>query len=858
VNEENELRIRPLDRDTVHVVAFGEQPRYAATSRWLAYSIDVSPSEKRRLEKENEPVWQSAGILDLATGEESVFPNVESFTFSKDGRYLAMLGYPPDEPEGAAADLVLRDLGAGSTLRFGDVSEFAWSDTAPLLAMIVTTPDSVGNGVQVFDAASSSLRVLQSSKSVYRRVAWREDEDDIAVLRAQDDSAHEDDTHLVLAWRDVRSGQPQPHVFDPMTAENFAPDMRVAEHRTPEWSDDGTVVFVGLRPWIPTDTTTEMQDSTAAEPDEEDEERSDVQIWHAKDVRIIPMQRAQERQDLERTLLSAWHLESGRFIQLGSKLRETTDVLEGGRYATETVTEPYEFETMFGRRFHDVYLIDVRTGERTKVLERIRHFYGGSATGHHLLYFRGDDFWTYDVTSGDHANRTEGIPTALANQEYDYPVEQLPPYGRAGWTTEDTSLLVYDKYDVWSVPVTGGEPIRLTRGAEEEIVHRYVRLDPEEDAIDLAGPIYFRISGEWTKRSGYARLRIDRQPERLLYEDKYIARLTRADSAAVFVYAVEDFDESPDYFAAGANLKGRRVTETNPFQKDFAWGRSELVDYESTTGRRLQAALYYPANYDPSRQYPMIVYQYELLSNRVHRYEVPSERDYYNFTAFSSQGYFVLLPDIVYEAREPGRSAVAAVVPAVQAVLDRGLVDRDRIGLVGHSWGGYQAAYIPTQTDIFAASVAGAPLTNFLSFMGAIHWNPGYPETSHWETGQARMEVPFWEDFEAHVRNSPAAFVHQLKTPMLMAFGDDDGVVDWRQGVEFYNYARRAGNEEFVLLVYPGEDHGLRKKPNQIDYHRRILQWFGHYLKGEPAAGWIKEGVSHLDRKRELEQDKGK
>jgi hypothetical protein len=413
VNEENELRIRPLDRDTVRVVAFGGQPRYAATSRWLAYSIDVSPSERRSLEKENKPVRQSVGILDLVTGEETVFPNVESFTFSEGGKYLAMLGYPPQEPEGAAADLVLRDLDAGSTFRFGDVSEFAWSDTAPLLAMIVTTVDSVGNAVQVFDAASGSLRVLQSSRSVYRRVAWREHEDDIAVLRSQHDSGHEDDAHVVLAWRDVRSGQPQPHVFDPMTARNFPPDMRVAEHRTPEWSDDGTVVFVGLRPWTPKDTTTAAQDSTAAEPDEEDEEHSDVQIWHAKDVRIIPMQRAQEQQDLERTLLSAWHLESGRFIQLGTKLMETTDVLEGGRYATETMTEPYEFETMFGRRFHDVYLIDVRTGERTKVLERIRHFYGGSATGRYLLYFRGDDFWTYDVTSGDHANRTESHHTGV-------------------------------------------------------------------------------------------------------------------------------------------------------------------------------------------------------------------------------------------------------------------------------------------------------------------------------------------------------------------------------------------------------------------------------------------------------------
>jgi dipeptidyl aminopeptidase/acylaminoacyl peptidase len=154
---------------------------------------------------------------------------------------------------------------------------------------------------------------------------------------------------------------------------------------------------------------------------------------------------------------------------------------------------------------------------------------------------------------------------------------------------------------------------------------------------------------------------------------------------------------------------------------------------------------------------------------------------------------------------------------------------------------------------MFAASVAGAPITNFLSFAGAIHWTPGIAEFDHWETGQARMDVPFWEDMAAYVRNSPAAKVNELRTPMLMEFGDADGTVDWHQGVEFYNFARRAGRDDFVMLVYPGEDHGLRKKENQIDYHRRINQWFGHWLKGEPAPAWMTQGMTWAERKSVLD-----
>jgi dipeptidyl aminopeptidase/acylaminoacyl peptidase len=252
----------------------------------------------------------------------------------------------------------------------------------------------------------------------------------------------------------------------------------------------------------------------------------------------------------------------------------------------------------------------------------------------------------------------------------------------------------------------------------------------------------------------------------------------------------------------------------------------------------------------------MIVYTYELLSQNLHGWQPPTERNYYDFTVWTQQGYFVLLPDIVYRGGDPGRSAVDAVVPAVHSIVARGLVDSARVGLIGHSWGGYQATYIPTQTNIFAASVAGAPITNFLSFAGAIHWTPGIAEFDHWETGQARMGAPPWEAFEAHVRNSPAASVANLRTPMLMEVGDADGTVDWHQGIEFYNFARRAGKQDFVMLVYPGEDHGLRKKENQVDYHRRILQWFGHWLKGEPEPDWFRNGVSWAERKRVLEANK--
>jgi dipeptidyl aminopeptidase/acylaminoacyl peptidase len=249
----------------------------------------------------------------------------------------------------------------------------------------------------------------------------------------------------------------------------------------------------------------------------------------------------------------------------------------------------------------------------------------------------------------------------------------------------------------------------------------------------------------------------------------------------------------------------------------------------------------------------MIVYTYELLSQELHNYIVPSERSYYNRTAWTQNGYFVFTPDIVFRPREPGMSTVESVEPAIRAVIAKGLIDPTKVGHIGHSWGGYEAAFLPTRSRMFAASVAGAAITNMLSFMGELHWGPGNAELDHWETGQARMEVPYWEDMDAYLRNSPVAKVHELKSPVLLMTGDNDGTVYWHQAVEYYNYARRAGREDVVMLVYPTEDHGLRKKENQVDYHRRINEWFGHYLKGEAAAKWMTEGVTWADRKAALD-----
>ena len=854
VNEENELRLRPLDRDTAYLVPNGTSATFGADSRWMAYTIGVSPATRERLERDRKPVRNALGLRELATGRTDSIPEIAAFRFSADGRFIAMRRYPAEGKR--VADLIVQSLATGARMTFGSVGDFAWSDRRPVLALTIETEGGAGNAVQVYDALTQTVRVLESSASIYRGLAWREKSEDLAALRTVADKGFRDTTHVVLAWLNAASASPVRRVMDPARTAGFTVGMRIAETRRPEWTDDGATIFIGLRP-------RQSADSTAAGRAGGAESKvSDVQIWHSQDVRIMPMQKAQENQDLQRTLLAAWHPGDGKFVQVSQFLMETTRIFPDGKHVAEYDRSAYGWGTMFGRPYQDIWLIDVRTGQRTKALEKVRYFYGPSPSGRRLAWYDGTHYWSYDLATGTRTNLSAAAKSSFADVDWDYPGDLTPPEGHAGWTKDERGFLAYDTHDVWLLGADGRSATRLTSGAADGTVHRLVRLTPADEGIDLSGPVYLSLNGRLTKKSGYARLTSGRNPEasrveRLLYDDARIFRLMKADSADVLAFTRERFNDAPDWYVGGPLLRDpRQVTAFNAFQSSYAWGKSELVNFTSAAERPLQAALYYPANYDSSRKYPMIVYTYELLSQNVHQYPVPSERSYYNTAVWTANGYFVLQPDIVFRGRDPGISVLDAVVPAVKTIIGRGLVDSARVGHVGHSWGGYEATFLPTRTHIFAATVAGAPITNFLSFAGAIHWTPGIAEFDHWETGQARMDVPYWEDLEAYLRNSPAAKVHELRTPILMEVGDADGTVDWHQGIEFYNFARRAGRKDFVLLVYPGEDHGLRKKENQIDYHRRINEWFGHYLKGQPAPKWMKDGVTWLERKAVLDGNK--
>ncbi len=475
-----------------------------------------------------------------------------------------------------------------------------------------------------------------------------------------------------------------------------------------------------------------------------------------------------------------------------------------------------------------------------------------SPGGRYLLGFNGKDWETISVPNGKVVNLTAGLPVKFWNEEADTPGTPAA-YGFAGWTRDGKFVLLYDEYDVWRIAPDGTAAKNVTGGygRRHDLRLRYVRLetDPRERWIDPAKPLLLHAESLKTWNTGFFRVSVEGgEPKQLLLANKYFTLPVKARDADVYMLTGQSFTEFPDLVTTdGAFRELRKASDANPQQAGINWGTSEIVAFQNADGVPLTAALYKPENFDPHKKYPLMVYIYEKLTDRVNRYVEPRPGHSINITYYVSNGYLVLTPDIVYTVGYPGQSALKCVLPAIQAVVDKGIVDENAIGIQGHSWGGYQIAYMVTQTKRFRAVAAGAPVADMISAYDGIRWGTGLPRQFQYERTQSRIGGSIWQYPTRFIENSPIFWADRVQTPVMLLHNDADDAVPWYQGIEFYLALRRLGKEVY-LFVYNGEPHGLRRRADQKDYTIRLQQYFDHYLKGAPAPPWMVKGVPYIEK----------
>lgn len=857
--------------------SFGAEIIVAENSRYVAFLVYPKSSEAKKLRRERKRITPDACLVDLATGEKKEWSKIKRILFSRESSgWLALHRFPPESQERetekwSGSDLILYDLNQKSEINIGNVAEFTFDKKGNYLAWIVDAQGQVGNGVQIRHLAPGEVKVLDSDKALYKSLTWTEKGDGLVVLKGKEDKNYEDKLYSIVAFRNFTSpARIEKILFDPAQEKEFPAEMTVSPDRRPSWSEDLQILIFGLKtlkkkeaPAEKTPPAKEAQAQPPRRPEAIDEEDiPDLNIWHWLDPRLQSQQQVEERRDSTYSYLAIYRLKEKKFLRLADDNQREVQIAPREAWAIGFDVSPYELEgNLSGQRYRDIYVINLLTGEKKLALKKNRWSYGASTEGSHFLYYDDGHFYTYELATGKTYNLTARIPSIFYDEEDDHNVTK-PPVRPLGWSSDGQYVLLSDSWDIWLVSARGEKFLNLTQNGKKEGIRyqRRFQLDPEEKGIDLTQPLYFSIYGEWTKKEGIARLEVNLKtwkvagPKLLLWDEAVFSRLLKAKKADVYLFTRETYKDFPDYYATDSLLQNsRRLTEANLQQKDYLWSAGCcLLDYESAKGKKLQAALFLPANYEPGKRYPTIVYIYEKLSQNLNRYFLPTANGF-NKSVYTSHGYAVLMPDIVYTLNDPGMSAVWCVLPALEAAIKTGIVDPERVGLHGHSWGGYQTAFLVTQTRAFKAAVAGAPLTNMISMYSSIYWNTGSANQPIFESSQGRFTGGYWENLEAYARNSPVYWSHQVETPLLILHNDKDGAVVWNQGIEYFNTLRRL-KKPVIMLQYVGENHSLAKPANQKDYTVRMKEFFDHFLLDKAAPDWLEKGIPYLKIKDHLKE----
>jgi dipeptidyl aminopeptidase/acylaminoacyl peptidase len=845
-----------------------------------------------------------AELRSLASGAVRSWEEIQSFTFNASSTHLVLRrrppappaanrggagggapapspGGPPEGPGGGPggagaparpADVVLLDLATGRHQLLGSVNDIAFNKKGDLLAYAVDGTPKDGNGLFVLDPSSGRTAALDNDAKIYGRLAWSEDGAALAALKGVEVERMRERDNALVAVADVRAVFGDAPVVKTASIDARAPGMPagwvLSDRAALGWSEDNTRVFFGIK---------EQVQAPEAGARRNADERPNVDVWNTSDERIQSVQMIRAEQDRNFTFRQAFDVPSGRLIRLADESMRELEVSKDGRWAIGR--DPRGYIHDHKRPAADIYRVDTATGERTLILKNQMvgsHVLGLSSDGRRFLYWKDQRFHAVDLDKAASAALGNGTTASFVDMEFDR-FGPRPSYGVAGYTSDGKGVIVNHRYDLWLLPFDGSAPVNLTlgAGAKGEIRFRYVRTEPSDtpaaegaarpggggpsvprEPIDLAKPMLLSAYGEYTKKAGFYEL-ADGKLRELIFEDASYNTPVKAKNADRFLYTRQTFVEFPDLRASGPDFReARTISRANPQQTEFLWGRRLLFDYTNKEGRRLQGILALPDDYKAGEKRPMIVTFYEKNSQNLHRYSAPSYLTGMGASAMEavSRGYVTMLPDIHFRTGSSHSDMLECVEAAVRKVIEMGYVDPKRIGISGHSYGGEGAAFIGTQSKLFAAVGMGAGVTDLFTDFSQ-NWGWAYQVTGgsgangndYYLYGQGRWGFSPWDNPERYRFESALTHAPKVTAPFLIMHGTADPTVAFQNGLGFYNALRYNGKTAY-LLAYPNEGHGLRGMANRRDLTIRYFEFFDHYLKGSPAAAWMTEGVPFLKK----------
>ena len=874
------LNLKTQSRDSV---ARGEEALFSSTSDLIAFKIKQPENVLHKLKlaktkKEDFPK-DSLGIYLLKTDSIIRIPGLKSFLLPKEGgSWMAYLLEKPKElkkdevpdslksalpkdstlvktPEvnskskgkkpkkGAFSDietwqLTIANPVTGAKFIYDNVTEATFSKNGAVCSFITLKKDSVDStSVHLFDTRNLQVIKLFEGPGLAKKTVPDDAGKQMAFLFTKDTAKVK--RYGLFLWNEKKEF---PFKVADTSSVGIPKNWEVSENGKINFAEDGRKLYFGTAPKIlpaPKDTLLE-------------EDKTKVDIWNWKDGRLQPQQIKELDNDLKQSYMAVYGIQDQKIIQIADTLitRVRTIQKGNGDLAIGYANKPYEkLASWEDASYRDVYLIDMKASTKKQVLTKKAFTTDISPDGKYIYWFEGLEkaWYCMDLATKQKQCLTKNIGVAFFDEKYDMP-SVAGPYGIAGWTKDDNSILIYDQYDIWQFdPQAVKVPVNLTKsGRSNKVTYRYVTLDPEALNIDPSKPLLLKSIEENSCKQGFVNLKLN-TPGSLInlgMTDKDYTNPVMSKNGNQLIWQRSSYTVYPDLWCSKPDFTGqRKLSDANPQQKAYWWGTVEQVKWKSLEGNELKGLLYKPENFDAEKKYPMIVYYYERYSDKLNTHYVPSPtRSTVNFPYYNSNGYLVFVPDIVYKTGQPGKDAYNSIMSGTTELMKRPYVDSKNMGLQGQSWGGYQTAYMVTQTGLFKAAMAGAPVSNMTSAYGGIRWESGMVREFQYEQTQSRIGGTLWDKRELYIENSPIFFVDKITTPLLIMSNDNDGAVPWYQGIEFFTALRRLSKQAW-LLCYNGEEHNLTKRPNRQDLSIRMSQFFDYFLKGKPEPKWMKDGI---------------
>ena len=834
--------------------------------------------------KPNEMPKDTLGILDLATGKVEKYPLLKSFKVGKDlGDYVAFQeaekpapkpepkGKPDlkkEKPEGPAPDgkpdkkpekkpepkdnLYVLNIKTLAVDTIACVESFIVSDKGDRIAYI-TKPDKKDSvnvrGVFVYDpAAKARAEVLTGEKqATFRSMSFNDEGNRLAFFGTLDTTKDAKKNLDLYLYDGTKARKAVAHDGGVLPK-----GWKLGDARAAEFHKD--YVTFGTCP-IPRE-----KDTTLVEF-----EQPKLDIWVWNDEYIQTVQKNNLRREQARTYLAKVNFDGSGFVQLADEDIQNVSIDEKNtqEYLLVTTDKPYRVQRSWSYEAHsDLYKLSLKDGSRQLVLKDAQFSnLSVSPDGAYAVGFqtKENNWYLYTLATGEFKELTSQLGVTFWNEEDDHPADP-GAWGRALWSEDSKFVWIPDQYDLWQFDPTGAvAPFRVTEGVGRETKTTYNYTNPyfDPDARGPFGganvktdkPVYFTTFNHVTKEHGYAVKDLNKKKAKLqkLYEGPYSfgsLAVSKGKKGNTLLYTRGNFEDGNNVWKTADNFKTQQqMSDINPQQRDYNWGTVELVSWTSEDGKPLEGLLFKPENFDPKKKYPVMIYFYEKNSETLYNSRVPApSASTINIPYFVSNEYLVFVPDLVYTDGHPGQSCLKCLMPGCDMLCEFPWVDGDNMAIQGQSWGGYQVAYLITQTNRFKAAGAGAPVSNMTSAYGGIRWESGIARTGQYEEGQSRIGKNLWEGFDLYVENSPLFHVPNVTTPVLIMHNDADGAVPWWQGIEFYNGLRRMGKQAW-MLQYNDEAHNLRERRNRKDLSIRLSQFFDHFLKGAPMPVWMSKGV---------------